>query len=104
MSQPTESAMQRARAILGDGFHVRLMPDGELARIIDAIRAEERESIRDLFINGATGEWPDDRDTAPRGWERWWLKLYGEEAGDMLEGDEAWAHFERRLRSLPADE
>lgn len=61
--------------------------------------AAQVERLREMFVTGVPGGWPDDDALVPRGWETWRLLLHGEECGDVLDGEAAWEHFQRGLES-----
>jgi len=61
-------------------------------------RREERERISRMFVERTPGGWPDDDADVPEGWASWILLLHDNEAGDVLDAEEAAAHFLRNMQ------
>ena len=58
-------------------------------------RTDTLRLVAGAFVRRISGQWPDDAadPTVPLDWEKWALVLHGEEAGDVLDGEEGRAHF-----------
>ena len=71
------------------------------AAVWRAATEAQREAIAQAFIDYVPGGWPDDTEDTPKEWEEWTLMLYGEEAGDTMDGHEGRRHFLRLFALVP---